>query len=117
VVLAARSALGEVAVMSFGIGALMYYAVFYRARMLPRWLSAWGLIAVILVMASGVAVILGIIEPMSSPQLLLAAPIGFQEMVMAVWLIARGLATSEAAAAPATATKTGAGTSLAAQSV
>ena len=26
------------------IGACIYYTVFYRTRLLPRWLSVWGLI-------------------------------------------------------------------------
>jgi hypothetical protein len=102
--MAGRDALGEVAVLAFGLGALMYYGVFYRTRLLPRWLSAWGILAIVLVMASGVLVMLGIAAPMSPPQLVLAAPIGLQEMVMAVWLIAKGLDPQAAASAPAIAT-------------
>ncbi len=88
--LAARDALGEVAVMAFGPGALMYYSVLYRSRLVPRWLSAWGLLAIASVMASGVLVIAGVVEPFSPPQIVLALPIGVQEMVLAVWLIAKG---------------------------
>jgi hypothetical protein len=39
-VMAARDSLGEVAVLAFGLGGLMYYWVFYRSRLVPRWLSA-----------------------------------------------------------------------------
>jgi len=91
VVKAARDALGEVAVMAFGLGGLMYYWVFYRSRLVPRWLSAWGLLAVISLMVSGLLVMLGVIESMSPPQLVLALPIALQEMVLAVWLIAKGI--------------------------
>ena len=93
-VMAGRDALGEVAVLAFGVGALMYYWVFYRTRLLPRWLSAWGILAVVSVMTSGVLVMLGLAEPMSTTQIVLAAPIGVQEMVLAVWLIARGFGPS-----------------------
>lgn len=89
-VMAARDALGEVAVLAFGIGGLMYYSLLYRSRLVPRWLSAWGLLAIASVMASGVMVIAGVFEPLSPPQLVLALPIGVQEMVLAVWLIAKG---------------------------
>jgi hypothetical protein len=107
-VLAARDALGEVAVLSFGLGAGMYYWVFYRSRLVPRWLSAWGLLAVAAVMVSSVLVIAGVIAPMSQAQVVLALPIGLQEMVLAAWLIARGFctaneATSEARSAAAVA--------------
>jgi hypothetical protein len=89
-VMAARDALGQVGVLVFSLGALMYYSVFYRSRLVPRWLSAWGLLAITSVMVSGVLVIAGVFEPMSPPQLVLALPIGVQEMVLAVWLIAKG---------------------------
>jgi len=75
-----------------------YYWVFYRSRLVPRWLSAWGLVAIVLVMLSGVLVMLRLTEPMSTTQLVLAAPIGLQEMVLAVWLIAKGFDTSAVAA-------------------
>jgi hypothetical protein len=89
-VMAARDSLGEVAVLAFGLGGLLYYTVFYRSRLVPRWLSVWGLVAVTSVMVSGVLVMFRQIEPMAAPQLVLALPIAVQEMVLAVWLIARG---------------------------
>lgn len=96
--MAARQSLGEVAVLVFGIGALMYYWVFYKSRLVPRWLSAWGLVAIALVMASGLLVILRLTEPMSTTQVVLALPIAVQEMAMAVWLIAKGFNPSAIAA-------------------
>ncbi len=97
--MAARDSLGEVAVLAFGLGGLMYYWVFYRSRLVPRWLSAWGLVAITSVMASGLLVMLGLAAPMSVTQLVLALPIAVQEMVLAVWLITRGF-NPRAAARP-----------------
>ena len=112
-VMAARDSLGQVAVLTFGLGALMYYWVFYRSRLVPRWLSAWGLVAITLVMVSGLLVMLGLVEPMSTTQLVLALPIGVQEMVLAVWLIAKGFNPRAVASAPAIATAPASATSLA----
>ena len=88
--MAGREWLGMVAVLSFGLGGLMYYWVFYRSRLVPRWLSAFGLVAVTMVMVSGLLVMFGLVEPFSPPQIVLALPIAVQEMILAVWLIAKG---------------------------
>ena len=93
-VMAARDSLGSVAVLAFGLGGLMYYSVFYRSRLVPRWLSAWGLVAVASVMVSILLVMFGRVEAFSAPQLVLALPIAVQEMVLAVWLIAKGFGPS-----------------------
>ena len=90
VLTAAPDWLAPLALLAFGLGALCYYWVFYQSRLIPRWLSGWGLVAITMVMASAVLVMLGVIENFSTPQLVLAAPIGLQEMVLAVWLIAKG---------------------------
>jgi hypothetical protein len=88
--MAARDSLSQVSVLAFGLGALMYYWVFYQSRLVPRWLSAWGLVAIPLVMVSMLLVMFRLIESFSPPQLVLALPIFLQEMVLAVWLIAKG---------------------------
>jgi hypothetical protein len=105
-VLAAKEALGQVGVLAFALGATMYYWLFFRSRLIPRWLSAWGILAIASLVISMVLAISGVIEPMSQPQILLAAPIGVQEMVLAGWLIAKGfrLADAVASGAPVVAT-------------
>jgi hypothetical protein len=98
--MAGRDSLGEVAVLAFGLGALMYYWVFYRSRLVPRWLSAWGVAAIVSLMLSSLLVMFGLTEPMSTTQVVLAFPIFLQEMVLAVWLIAKGFDASAIAAEP-----------------
>lgn len=70
--------------ITFVLGALMFYVVLYQSRLVPRWLSTWGLV--------GAA--LGIVPPLGGMFGLslgiLVAPLALQEMVMAVWLIAKG---------------------------
>ena len=77
-------------VLVFTIGAFMYYVVFYQTKLVPRWLSGWGLVGVTLCMISGLLVMFGLIGPLSTPQVVLALPIGVQEMAFAVWLIVKG---------------------------
>jgi hypothetical protein len=73
------------------IGALMYYAVFYQYRLVPRWLSVWGLVGISLVTIGGVLVMLHVIPGFGTVQMLLNLPIFPQEMVLAVWLIVKGV--------------------------
>jgi hypothetical protein len=81
-------------VLAFCIGASLYYLIFYKTRLVPRWLSAWGLIGTSLLIVAILMVMFQIIEPFSTPQIILALPIAFQEMVLAVWLIIKGFNSS-----------------------
>lgn len=76
--------------LAFSLGGLMYYLVFYRSKLIPTWLSVWGIAGVVLLMVAGVLVVFDVIAPLSAGQVALAAPIGVQEMVLAVWLIVKG---------------------------
>ena len=87
--------------LAFSIGGLMYYLVFYRSRLIPAWLSVWGIAGAVLLMVAGVLVVFGVFGPLSAGQVALAAPIGVQEMVLAVWLIVKGFNRSAFAGRPA----------------
>jgi hypothetical protein len=78
------------ALLAFSIGCLLYYIIFYRTKLVPRWLSGWGLIAAILTMLSCLLTMLGLMAPFSTGQVVLALPMLPQEMVLAVWLIVKG---------------------------
>ena len=74
----------------FPLGALIFYFLLYQSKLIPRWISGWGLIAAILWIAVTLLDLFGIIGAWSTVQVVLALPIGLQEMVMAVWLIVKG---------------------------
>jgi hypothetical protein len=90
-IVAGRDWMGNVgSLLPFCLGALMYYYIFYQTRLIPRWLSGWGLVGAALCMVAGMLVMFRVIGPMSTTQIVLAVPIGLQEMVLAVWLIVKG---------------------------
>ena len=77
---------------AFSIGALLYYYIFYQAKLVPRWLSVWGIIGITLGIINGVLAVFGGIDEMIA--LSLDLPIFVNEMVLAVWLIVKGFNTS-----------------------
>ena len=88
----------QVGVFPFALGALMFSALLYQSRLVPRWLSAWGLVGAVLYIVPALGSMFGLSLG------ILMAPLALQEMVMAVWLIARGF--TPRAAEPAAETST-----------
>jgi hypothetical protein len=76
--------------LTFGIGALMYYVVFYQFRLVPRWITVWGLVGITLTIISALLVMFHLLPPFGTIQVILNLPILPQELVLAVWLIAKG---------------------------
>lgn len=80
----------------FPLAAFMFYYLLYRSRIIPRWLSGWGLIAAVLYWAAGLLVMFDLLVPLSTIHIALQAPLGLQEMVLALWLIIKGFDLSAA---------------------
>ena len=66
-----------------GLGGLTLNSVLYRSRLVPRWLSAWGLIGAVGIVIYGLLGFFGVSTGLGSPYVLLAMPIAFQEMCLA----------------------------------
>jgi hypothetical protein len=81
---------GFVVLLAFLSGALMYYYVLYASRLIPRWLSGWGLVAV--AMAVVATIYAGLTQDFgfTTVNTVMNAPILLQELVLAVWLIVKG---------------------------
>jgi hypothetical protein len=99
--LGARDSISNIHLIPFCIGALMYYYVFYQSKLIPRWLSGWGLIAIMMNLASALLVLFDLIGHLSTVQVVLSVPIGVQEMVLAIWLIVKGFNPSAIASGSA----------------
>jgi hypothetical protein len=89
-----RSWAGMAGTLAFYPAALLYYIVFYQSRLIPRWLSGWGIVAAAMGFSASILVVFQVITPMTTPQIVLNLPIFLQEMVLAVWLIAKGFSPS-----------------------
>jgi hypothetical protein len=74
----------------FSLGALMLYYLLYQSKLIPRWISGWGVFAILLHLASSFLIMFHLQTAFSTSNLVMNFPIFLQEMVMAVWLIAKG---------------------------
>lgn len=82
-----QSQIGSVGTIMFLIGATCLYISFYRTRLIPRWLSVWGLIGVVPYMAYALLHFFNIDISLGFYLQMVLAP---QEIVMALWLIIKG---------------------------
>ena len=71
--------------IAFCLGSVMFYYLFYQSRLIPRWLSVWGLAGAVLYLAAP------LLDMFGHGFGVLMAPLAVAELVLAVWLIARGL--------------------------
>jgi hypothetical protein len=86
VVLNSDGKLGDIGTLAFIIGAVFLYTSFYRTRLIPRWLSIWGLLATLPYLTN-----YGLHYFEVGPDLMfLVIPLALQEMVMGLWLIIKG---------------------------
>lgn len=81
-------------VFAFCLGAFLYYVALFQSRLIPRWLSVWGVAAIVMLATAGVLALFAD-RPITS-YVVLAFPIFVQEMVLAAWLIAKGFSPAAA---------------------
>ena len=85
-----NDSISTILVIVFSLGALMLYYLFYQSKLIPRWISGWGFIAILLHLVTGFLILFHLQSPFSTINIVMNLPIFLQEMVMAVWLIGKG---------------------------
>jgi hypothetical protein len=87
----ARDLVNHVAlIISLGLGDLLFFCILYRARLVPRWSSVWGLIGVGSAVSASLLVLLRLADVVAPLYLAMNAPLALQSVVLALWLITRG---------------------------
>ncbi|MHB8087858.1 MAG: DUF4386 domain-containing protein [Anaerolineaceae bacterium] len=79
--------------LSWGVAAVIYYSAFYKYKLVPRWISVWGLIGISLTIITSIMMMFN--PGFSTIQTIANMPIALQEMVLAVWLIVKGFSLPE----------------------
>ena len=97
---AMRSRLGDILInadasnamlaLGFCLAVALFYVLLYRSGIVPRWIAVWGLIAIPAYGAAELVPMYEAMEPNSTVPVMLDFPMLLQELVLAVWMIARG---------------------------
>ena len=71
---------------------MILYPVLYKSRLVPRWISAWGFLAAVILLVGTVLPELGLLAGMSGValELVFVLPIPLNEITLAIWLIVKG---------------------------
>jgi hypothetical protein len=93
-------AINAVTSVVFCVGGVMFYALLYRSRIVPRWIAVWGLAAIPLYLVAYVLAMYAVIGYSSAALTLMIMPLAVQEMVLGVWMIARGFRPADTATTP-----------------
>lgn len=89
----------QLGMVVLGIGGTLLCYSFYRSRVIPRWLSIWGLVGYIFLFLSAIFDLLGIVDTIKGAGALMYVPGGLWELLaFPIWLFVKGFnATSERA--------------------
>ena len=75
--------------LAFVLAMLLFNCTFYQTKLVPRWLSVWGLIGSTLSILASLLFMIRFIG-LDAAYMMLNIPIAFQEMILAIWLIVKG---------------------------
>jgi hypothetical protein len=86
----ARGNIQDISLLGYCLGAWSFYGLLYRSRLLPRFISVWGVLAVTLLFIEIVSNIFGT----TAGGMMIMMPLGFNEVFLGIWLIAKGFNTA-----------------------
>ncbi|MET9226204.1 DUF4386 domain-containing protein [Lentzea sp. NPDC003310] len=82
---------GHASAIWFCAGVVLLNVLLFRSALVPRWISVWALAAVVPYLAGAVLVLLGVLTQTQAGALYV--PLALNEMVLAFWLLTRGMST------------------------
>ncbi|MCD6090231.1 MAG: DUF4386 domain-containing protein [Bacteroidales bacterium] len=77
----------DIHIYFFIVGVLFFYLLFYRTRLIPRFISIWGIIATIILFIITIIKLFGVDLPLLNA---LVLPMILNELFLACWLMIKG---------------------------
>lgn len=78
-------------ILVWSIGNLIFYTLLIKSKLIPRWLSAWGLLGALLAAIASLLVLFEIFNVITTEYIALNVPAALSELVMGIWLMVKGL--------------------------
>ena len=87
---------GLIYLIVFSLGSLILYSVLYKSKLVPRFISVWGLIAAAILLTGSVLANIDMFTEISGLvlELIVALPIAVAEIMLSLWLIFKGFNSS-----------------------
>lgn len=80
--------------LAFVLAMFLFTYIFYQTKLVPRWLSVWGLIGSTLSILASLLFMIRFIG-LDTAYMMLNIPIAFLQLVLAIWLIMKGFNPTE----------------------
>ncbi len=77
-------------ILSLSLSNLILYYIFYKTKLIPQWLTIWGILGYILTIMASYLLLFNFINVITSTYMILMLPVALQEMILAIWLITKG---------------------------
>lgn len=77
--------------LATGLGNLLLYSILFSGKFIPRWLSVWGIIGNILILLASFLILFEYVDVISTAYIAITLPLVVQELILAIWLIIKGL--------------------------
>ena len=84
--LKARGSTQDLSLIGYCVGTPLFYYLLFRSKLVPRFISVWGLVGVTLLFVEIASNIFG----RSAGGMIIMLPLGLNEVFLGVWLMARG---------------------------
>ncbi len=76
-------------------GNFMLYILLIKSKLIPKWLSIWGLLGTLLSALASILILFQVVEIITPEYLILNVPTAIAELILGIWLITKGMNENE----------------------
>ncbi len=84
-------------IAALSVGSVLLYSLLFQTGLIPRWLAGWGLLGSASAIVASLLIVFRLTEVRTAAYMILTLPLAAQELVFAIWLVARGFNPSVSA--------------------